>query len=150
MAYRFRMEKLLRLKQLAEEESVRRLGQKMEGERECLRRAQAIEAGYDELVRELQQPLGAEELALVLDLLDRLSRQMRRALQDLERACQEVARQRAETTQKVCDRQAFERIREDDRERYCREQRKSERHRLDEVARALLPGALNIAEAEHE
>lgn len=150
MAFRFRMEKLLRLKRLAEEESIRRLGQKMQSEQECLCRVRAIEDGRDELARELQRPLRGEELALVLSLLDLFSRELARALEELSRLRQEVAQRRAEATRRVCDRQAFERIEDEDRDRYRKEQRQAERRRMDEVARGPALGALRIAEAEHE
>lgn len=150
MGYRFRMEKLLRLKRLAEEESVRRLGQRMQGERDCLCRAQALESGCDELLRELQQPLDGVERALVLELLDRLSRQLQQTLQELARAREDVERQRVEARRRVCDRQAFERIEEEDRERHRQMQRRVDRRRQDETSRAAGLALWKIAEVENE
>lgn len=150
MGFRFRMEKLLRLRRLAEEESVRRLGLTMHEESACRARVEALQDGCRELSEALAQPLPGTELALVLELLDQLSRQLQKALAELVQAQARVERQRQEARRRMCDRQAIDHLEQGERERYRREQSRAERRRLDEAGSRTGVLLLKIAEAKNE
>ncbi len=139
MAFRFRLEKVLSVRRIREEEA----HQRMADARERLARAQGEVEGLEARIAQAHQDLDAlkrrDELsseALYLHGLHMagLRRELARAREELAVARREADEAHARLVEAHRDREALERLREREERQWERDQARRESRRMDEVA----------------
>src|SRR6185312_15128600 len=137
-SFRFRLERVRALRERAEDEAkeafagamMERLRSEQEMEDASQRVAQAREAQLDAAAA----PISATELMARQAYLERSERAHQASRDDLNRRDQAVEERREELTEAARDRQALERLKENRRVEFVREQARIEAADLDEIA----------------
>ena len=137
-SFRFRLERVRALRERAEDEAkeafagamLDRLRSEQEMEEAANRVAQAREAQLDVAAA----PVSATELMARQAYLERSERAHEASQVDLHRRDQVVEERREELTEAARDRQALERLKENRRVEFVREQERIEAANLDEIA----------------
>ncbi len=137
-SFRFRLERVRVLRERAEDEAkeafagamMDRLRSEQETENAAERVAQAREAQLDATAA----PMSATELMARQAYLERSERAHQASKEDLHRHDQTLEQRRGELTEAARDRQALERLKENRRVEFQREQERIEAANLDEIA----------------
>jgi len=137
-SFRFRLERVRALRERAEDEAkeafagamLDRLRSEQEMEEAAQRVAQAREAQLDATAA----PMSATDLMARQAYLERSERAHAASVEDLSRHDQTVEQRREELTEAARERQALERLKEQRRNAFMREQAAAEAMVLDEIA----------------
>jgi flagellar FliJ protein len=137
-SFRFRLERVRALRERAEDEAkeafagamMDRLRSEQETEDAADRVAQAREAQLDATAA----PMSATELMARQAYLERSERAHQASKEDLHRRDQTLEQRRGELTEAARERQALERLKENRRVEFQREQERIEAANLDEIA----------------
>jgi flagellar protein FliJ len=137
-SFRFRLERVRALRERAEDEAkeafagamLERVRSEQEMEDAAKRVTQAREAQLDATAA----PISATELLARQAYLERSERAHQASRDDLTRRDQVVEERREELTEAARDRQALERLKENRRDEFVREQARLEAADLDEIA----------------
>lgn len=154
MAYRYRLEKLLKLRRIEESEAVEQLQQQQRQREECQRQLTMLEQAWQscrERLYESKRGLDGREFALLCrraQVLEQRLELLRQGQRDTEQKLQECQQQ---LEQRVAARRSQQQHRERQQQKWAREQKRRRQRREDELGRLHAAGSPDEAlEVDHE
>ncbi|HEX3690093.1 MAG TPA: flagellar export protein FliJ [Solirubrobacteraceae bacterium] len=137
-SFRFRLERVRALRERAEDEAKEAFAgammERVRSEQEMDDAAQRVAQARDSQLHAAAAPISATELMARQAYLERSERAHQASKDDLNRRDQVVEQRREELTEAARDRQALERLKENRRIEFQREQARIEAADLDEIA----------------
>ncbi len=152
MAFRFRLETILKLKRLSESRALQRLAASLYSLRECDDVLDDLRRAHDQACRTLTNEgddLSAQEFGLVARQLDVLADRIENTRSRKEELDAEVDTRSQAAQDRVTERKGHERIKERARHRFCHWLRRRRRKQMDEVGARARP-AVGEQEVESE